>query len=55
MLVASVVSGLFFTILVWLDSHTWIYIRKKYVFFFFYDFVTQLVSQNQINVLNDSI
>lgn len=32
MLVASVVSGIFFTILVWLDSHTWIYIRKKYVF-----------------------
>lgn len=31
MLVASVVSGIFFTILVWLDSHTWIYIRKKYV------------------------
>ncbi|CAH1726160.1 protein tweety isoform X1 [Aphis gossypii] len=29
MLLASVVSGIFFTILVWLDSHTWIYIRKK--------------------------
>ncbi len=29
MLVASLVSGFFFTILVWLDSHTWIYIRKK--------------------------
>ncbi|XP_050523404.1 protein tweety-like isoform X2 [Daktulosphaira vitifoliae] len=29
MLLASVISGLFFTILVWLDFHTWIYIRKK--------------------------
>ncbi|XP_065213711.1 protein tweety isoform X2 [Planococcus citri] len=29
MLLASLVSGFFFTILVWLDSHTWIYIRKK--------------------------
>ncbi|XP_050441536.1 protein tweety-like isoform X2 [Adelges cooleyi] len=29
MLLASIVSGLFFTILVWLDFHTWIYIRKK--------------------------
>ena len=31
MLLASLVSGFFFTILVWLDSHTWIYIRKKWV------------------------
>lgn len=29
MLAGSIVSGFFFTILVWLDSHTWIYIRKK--------------------------
>ncbi|XP_054284160.1 protein tweety isoform X2 [Macrosteles quadrilineatus] len=29
MLAASAGAGFFFTILVWLDSHTWIYIRKK--------------------------
>uniref|UniRef100_A0A1B6HT47 Protein tweety homolog n=1 Tax=Homalodisca liturata TaxID=320908 RepID=A0A1B6HT47_9HEMI len=29
MLAASVGAGFFFTVLVWLDSHTWIYIRKK--------------------------
>lgn len=29
MLLSSVLSGLLFTILVWVDSHTWIYIRKK--------------------------
>lgn len=30
MLLASLAAGLFFTILVWVDSHTWIYIRKRY-------------------------
>ncbi|XP_066592211.1 protein tweety isoform X2 [Prorops nasuta] len=29
MLLASLVGGLFFTVLVWMDSHTWIYIRKR--------------------------
>lgn len=29
MLLSSVLSGLLFTVLVWVDSHTWIYIRKK--------------------------
>ncbi|XP_067005957.1 protein tweety [Anabrus simplex] len=29
MLVASVAAGFFFTVLVWVDSHTWIYIRKR--------------------------
>lgn len=29
MLVASLAAGLFFTVLVWVDSHTWIYIRKR--------------------------
>lgn len=29
MLAASIGAGFFFAILVWLDSHTWIYIRKK--------------------------
>uniref|UniRef100_A0A1B6E9B8 Protein tweety homolog n=1 Tax=Clastoptera arizonana TaxID=38151 RepID=A0A1B6E9B8_9HEMI len=29
MLAASAGAGFFFTVLVWLDSHTWIYIRKK--------------------------
>jgi len=29
MLAASIGAGFFFTVLVWLDSHTWIYIRKK--------------------------
>ncbi|XP_018895914.1 protein tweety isoform X2 [Bemisia tabaci] len=29
MLIASAAAGFFFTVLVWLDSHTWIYIRKK--------------------------
>uniref|UniRef100_A0A8D8PSM8 Protein tweety homolog n=3 Tax=Cacopsylla melanoneura TaxID=428564 RepID=A0A8D8PSM8_9HEMI len=29
MLLAMAVAGFFFTVLVWLDSHTWIYIRKK--------------------------
>ncbi|XP_074116084.1 tweety [Cotesia typhae] len=29
MLLASLAAGLFFTILVWVDSHTWIYIRKR--------------------------
>ncbi|XP_075231921.1 tweety isoform X1 [Lycorma delicatula] len=29
MLAAAAGAGFFFTILVWLDSHTWIYIRKK--------------------------
>ncbi|XP_034939882.1 protein tweety isoform X4 [Chelonus insularis] len=29
MLLASLTAGLFFTVLVWVDSHTWIYIRKR--------------------------
>ncbi|XP_044004265.1 protein tweety-like isoform X2 [Aphidius gifuensis] len=29
MLIASVGAGLLFTIMVWIDSHTWIYIRKR--------------------------
>lgn len=29
MLLSSVLSGLLFTVLVWVDSHTWIYIRKR--------------------------
>ncbi|CAH1136041.1 unnamed protein product [Ceutorhynchus assimilis] len=29
MLISAVLSGLMMTILVWVDSHTWIYIRKK--------------------------
>ncbi|XP_032454429.1 protein tweety isoform X2 [Nasonia vitripennis] len=29
MLLASVASGFLFTVLVWVDSHTWIYIRKR--------------------------
>ncbi|XP_049775887.1 protein tweety isoform X1 [Schistocerca cancellata] len=29
MLVASISAGFFFTVLVWVDSHTWIYIRKR--------------------------
>ncbi|XP_072391220.1 protein tweety-like isoform X1 [Diabrotica undecimpunctata] len=29
MLVSSVVAGFLLTVLVWVDSHTWIYIRKK--------------------------
>ncbi|KAJ8679649.1 hypothetical protein QAD02_015436 [Eretmocerus hayati] len=29
MLVASVAAGFLFTLLVWIDSHTWIYIRKR--------------------------
>lgn len=29
MLVSAVLAGLLLTILVWVDSHTWIYIRKK--------------------------
>lgn len=31
MLLASLAAGLFFTVLVWVDSHTWIYIRKRWV------------------------
>lgn len=31
LLLASALAGLLFTILVWVDSHTWIYIRKKSV------------------------
>lgn len=31
MLLSSLGAGLIFTILVWVDSHTWIYIRKRYV------------------------
>lgn len=31
MLAASIGAGFFFAVLVWLDSHTWIYIRKKWV------------------------
>lgn len=30
MLLSSILSGLLFTVLVWVDSHTWIYIRKRY-------------------------
>lgn len=33
LLLASALAGLLFTILVWVDSHTWIYIRKKFVKF----------------------
>ncbi|XP_033224016.1 protein tweety isoform X1 [Belonocnema kinseyi] len=29
MLAASLVAGFLFTVLVWVDSHTWIYIRKR--------------------------
>ncbi|CAB0042423.1 unnamed protein product [Trichogramma brassicae] len=29
MLLASVAAGFLFTVLVWMDSHTWIYIRKR--------------------------
>lgn len=29
MLLSSILSGLLFTVLVWVDSHTWIYIRKR--------------------------
>lgn len=29
MLLSSVLAGLLFTVLVWVDSHTWIYIRKR--------------------------
>ncbi|XP_063230593.1 protein tweety [Bacillus rossius redtenbacheri] len=29
MLLAAVAAGVFFTVLVWVDSHTWIYIRKR--------------------------
>ncbi|XP_011500029.1 PREDICTED: protein tweety [Ceratosolen solmsi marchali] len=29
MLLASIAAGFFFTVLVWVDSHTWIYIRKR--------------------------
>lgn len=29
MLLSAVLSGLLFTVLVWVDSHTWIYIRKR--------------------------
>ncbi|KAK7869557.1 hypothetical protein R5R35_003353 [Gryllus longicercus] len=29
MLIASLAAGFFFTVLVWVDSHTWIYIRKR--------------------------
>lgn len=29
MLAASVAAGFFFTVLVWVDSHTWIYIRRR--------------------------
>ncbi|XP_067211871.1 protein tweety isoform X1 [Linepithema humile] len=29
MLLASLAAGLLFTVLVWVDSHTWIYIRKR--------------------------
>lgn len=29
MLVSSILAGVMMTILVWVDSHTWIYIRKK--------------------------
>lgn len=32
MLLAMAVAGFFFTVLVWLDSHTWIYIRKKDIY-----------------------
>lgn len=44
MLLASLGAGLLFTILVWIDSHTWIYIRKRWVPYFyitysFYKFV----------------
>ena len=29
MLVSAVISALFFTILVWCNSHTWIYFKHK--------------------------
>lgn len=30
MLCSSAAAGLLFTLLVWIDSHTWIYIRKRF-------------------------
>lgn len=30
MLISAVLAGIMMTVLVWVDSHTWIYIRKKY-------------------------
>lgn len=29
MLLSAIISGLLFTLLIWIASHTWIYIRKK--------------------------
>lgn len=40
LLLASALAGLLFTILVWVDSHTWIYIGKKLELF--HDFVSFL-------------
>lgn len=36
MLLSAVLAGLLLTTLVWVDSHTWIYIRKRFVFKFFH-------------------
>lgn len=32
MLLSAILAGLLLTTLVWVDSHTWIYIRKRFVF-----------------------
>lgn len=42
MLLAAILAGLLLTTLVWVDSHTWIYIRKRFVLNLFF-------SANQIN------
>lgn len=31
MLIASFMAAILLTVMVWVDSHTWIYIRKRYV------------------------
>lgn len=35
MLASAVLAGILLTALVWVDSHTWIYIRKRYVHLIF--------------------
>lgn len=34
MLGSTLAAGLLFTILVWVDSHVWIYLRKRYICFY---------------------
>lgn len=36
MLIASFIAAILLTIMVWVDSHTWIYIRKRLLFRLFY-------------------